>query len=180
MKSEFMINNTKLSLMQGDIADLAVDVIVNAANAQLILGSGVAGSIKEKGGPTIQEECNRIGGTYVGGAVLTSGGDLKAKNVIHAVGPKMGEGEEEIKLRNATMNSLLLAEEHDLYSIAFPAISTGIYGYSVDKCAKIMLTVTTEFIRRPGKLKEVIFCLWTKENYHIFKKTLEDLLKVKA
>jgi O-acetyl-ADP-ribose deacetylase (regulator of RNase III) len=179
MRSEYMINNAKVTLIKGDITDLEVDVIVNAANPQLILGSGVAGSIKEKGGPKIQEECNRIGGTYVGGAVLTSGGNLKAKNVIHAVGPKMGEGEEEIKLRNATMNSLLLAEEHDLYSIAFPAISTGIYGYSVDKCAKIMLTVTTEFLKRPGKLKEVIFCLWTNENYKIFKKILEDLLKRK-
>jgi O-acetyl-ADP-ribose deacetylase (regulator of RNase III) len=180
MKSEYTINNIKLTLMQGDITDLAVDAIVNAANAQLILGSGVAGAIKAKGGPKIQEECDRIGGTYVGGAVLTSGGNLKAGNVIHAVGPKMGEGEEEIKLRNATMNSLLLAEEHDLSSIAFPAISTGIFGYPVDKCAQIMLTVTTEFIRRPGKLKEVIFCLWTKENYETFKKTLEDLLKDKA
>ena len=179
MKIEYMINNIKIILVQGDITDLDVDVIVNAANAQLKLGSGVAGSIKKKGGSKIQEECDRIGGTYVGGAVLTSGGNLKAKNIIHAVGPRMGEGEEEIKLRNATMNSLLLAEEHDLYSIAFPAISTGIYGYSVDKCAKIMLTVTTEFLKRPGKLKEVIFCLWTSDNYKIFKETLEDLLKGK-
>ena len=89
----------------------------------------------------------------------------------------MGEGEEEIKLKNATMNSLLLAEEYDLTSIAFPAISTGVFGYPVDKCAVIMLTVTTEFLKRPGKLNQVIFCLWTDEIYDIFKKTLEELMK---
>ena len=177
MKSEYIINDTQLILMKGDITDLEVDAIVNPANAQLTLGSGVAGAIREKGGPKIQEECDRIAGTYVGGAILTSGGDLKAKHVIHAVGPKMGEGEEEIKLKNATMNSLLLAEEYDLTSIAFPAISTGVFGYPVDKCAVIMLTVTTEFLKRPGKLNQVIFCLWTDEIYDIFKKTLEELMK---
>ena len=175
MQAEYKINQSLLSLVEGDITELAVDAIVNAANAQLILGSGVAGAIREKGGSSIQEECNRIGGTYVGGAVLTTAGYLKAKHVIHAVGPQLGEGDEETKLRNATMNSLLLAEEYDFKSIAFPAISTGVFGFPVDKCAEIMLTIVVEFLKRPGKLEKVIFCLKGKNNYEIFKSRLENI-----
>ena len=175
MNAEYKINQSLLSLVEGDITELAVDAIVNAANAQLILGSGVAGAIREKGGSSIQEECNRIGGTYVGGAVLTTAGYLKAKHVIHAVGPQLGEGDEETKLRNATMNSLLLAEEYDFKSIAFPAISTGVFGFPVDKCAEIMLTIVVEFLKRPGKLEKVIFCLKGKNNYEIFKSRLENI-----
>ena len=136
MECEYLVSSTTLKLWQGDITELEVDAIVNAANAELFLGAGVAGAIRKKGGPSIQEECNRIGGTYVGGAVLTGAGNLAAKYIIHAVGPRMGEGEEEIKLRNATMNSLLLAEEYRVESIAFPAISTGVFGFSVDKLYK--------------------------------------------
>ena len=175
MNEEYKINQSLLSLVEGDITELAVDAIVNAANAQLILGSGVAGAIREKGGSSIQEECNRIGGTYVGGAVLTTAGYLKAKHVIHAVGAQLGEGDEETKLRNATMNSLLLAEEYDFKSIAFPAISTGVFGFPVDKCAEIMLTIVVEFLKRPGKLEKVIFCLKGKNNYEIFKSRLENI-----
>ncbi|NVM46547.1 MAG: macro domain-containing protein, partial [Candidatus Lokiarchaeota archaeon] len=125
---EIKVKNSLIKLTQGDITDLATDAIVNAANAQLILGGGVAGAIRRKGGPIIQEECNKIGGTFVGGAVITTGGNLKAKHVIHAVGPRMGEGDEDNKLMNAVLNSLKLMDEHGLKSIAFPAISTGIFG----------------------------------------------------
>lgn len=176
MHSNYAINNCNLVLIEGDITELDVDAIVNAANSQLQLGTGVAGAIKEKGGPSIQEECNKLGGTYVGGAVLTGAGNLKAKHVIHAVGPRMGEGEEESKLRNATMNSLLVAAEHGLKSIAFPAISTGVFGFPVDKCADIMLTVAVEYLKRPGNLEEVCFCLWGEENYSIFKRTIERMV----
>jgi O-acetyl-ADP-ribose deacetylase (regulator of RNase III) len=176
MQAEYKINQSLVMLMEGDITDLDVDAIVNAANAQLILGSGVAGAIHQKGGPSIQEECERIGGTYVGGAVLTNAGNLKAKHVIHAVGPHLGEGDEDTKLRNATMNSLLLAEEHDLKSIAFPAISTGVFRFPVDKCAEIMLTIVVEFLKRPGKLEKVIFCLVGSNTYHIFKSKLEIII----
>jgi O-acetyl-ADP-ribose deacetylase (regulator of RNase III) len=175
MENEYTINEIKVILTEGDITDIEVDAIVNAANNQLILGSGVAGAIKEKGGPSIQEECNRLGGTYVGGAVMTGAGNLKAKKVIHAVGPKMGEGEEESKLRNATMNSLLLAEEHHLESIAFPAISTGVFGFPVDRCAEIMLTVTVEYLKRPSKITKVIFCLWGEDDYNVFKEVMDQL-----
>ena len=175
MSAKFQINDTIVRLVEGDITDLEVDAIVNAANPQLLLGSGVAGAISEKGGPSIQEECNRLGGTYAGGAVMTGAGDLKAKKVIHAVGPRMGEGEEETKLRNATMNSLLVASEYQLKSIAFPAISTGVFGFPVDKCAEIMLTVTVEYLKRPSQLEEVIFCLWGQDNYNVFLDTIKKL-----
>ena len=103
------LEGTQLELAEGDITELEVDAIVNAANKELQLGSGVAGAIREKGGPSIQEECDRIGGTAVGTAVLTGGGDLKAPHVIHAVGPRQGEGEEDRKLQSAVRSSLALA-----------------------------------------------------------------------
>ncbi|MFH1539595.1 MAG: macro domain-containing protein, partial [bacterium] len=95
-----------IELVQGDITEMETDAIINAANAALVLGGGVAGAIRRKGGPRIQEECDRIGGTFVGGAVITTGGNLKARHVIHAAGPRHGEGDEDNKLRNATVNSL--------------------------------------------------------------------------
>ena len=135
---KFNINNVVIELVEGDITELATDAIVNPANEFLQLGAGVAGAIRAKGGPTIQEECNKIGGTFVGGAVITTGGNLKAKHVIHAVGPRMGEGDEEQKLHNATLNSLKVTEDNNLSSIAFPAISTGIFGFPMRK--QILLT----------------------------------------
>ena len=119
---EILVKNSKIKLVQGDITELETDAIVNAANAQLILGGGVAGAIRKKGGPAIQEECNKIGDTFVGGAVITTGGNLKAKYVIHAVGPRMGEGNEDEKLKNATLNSLKLMDEHRLKTVTFPAL----------------------------------------------------------
>jgi len=169
---EIIIKNSILKLVQGDITELNTDVIVNAANAQLILGGGVAGAIRRKGGATIQEECDKIGGTFVGGAVITSGGNLKARHVIHAVGPRMGEGNEDTKLKNAVANSLKLMDEHRLKSIAFPAISTGIFGYPIDKCAKIMITTAKEYLARETQIREVIFCLYSNPDYEVFNKEL--------
>lgn len=171
-----MIDDHVIELIKGDITDLATDAIVNAANAQLILGGGVAGAIRRKGGPAIQEECNKIGGTFVGGAVITTGGNLKAKYVIHAVGPRMGEGDEDNKLRNATLNSLKLADQHVLKSIAFPAISTGIFGYPVDRCAEIMLTTTIKYLKGETGLELVIFCLFDQATYNVFEQTLNRLM----
>lgn len=170
-----VVNGKLIRLMQGDLTELEVDAIVNAANAQLILGGGVAGAIRTKGGPSIQEECDRIGGTTVGGAVVTGGGKLKARYVIHAVGPRYGEGDEDNKLRNATLNSLIRATEKGMKSIAFPAISTGIFGFPKDRCARIMLKTVEEFLAsRETSLKEVLFCLWSVEDLELFQKTLES------
>ncbi len=165
---EVNIAGRTLELTQGDITEMDTDAIVNAANAQLVLGGGVAGAIRRKGGPRIQEECDRIGGTFVGGAVITTGGKLKARHVIHAVGPRMGEGDEDEKLRNATVNSLKLADEHRLKSIAFPALSTGIFGFPIQRCAEIMLTTTVEYLRRDTGLERVVFCLFGQDSFEVF------------
>jgi len=162
------IEGRTLELVEGDITEMDTDAIVNAANARLILGGGVAGAIRRKGGPQIQAECDRIGGTFVGGAVLTTGGNLKARHVIHAVGPRMGEGQEHDKLRSATLNSLRLAEEHHLRSIAFPAISTGIFGFPIERCAEIMLATTIGYLQGKTGLGRVVFCLFGQDSYEVF------------
>ena len=170
---ELKVKNSKVRLVQGDITELATDVIVNAANAQLILGGGVAGAIRKKGGPAIQEECNKIGGTFVGGAEITTGGNLKAKHVIHAVGPRMGEGNEDEKLKNATLNSLKLMDKHELKTIAFPAISTGIFGYPIERCAKIMISIAKDYLNGDTQVREVIFCLYTSSDFDVFESELK-------
>jgi O-acetyl-ADP-ribose deacetylase (regulator of RNase III) len=170
---ELKVKNSKIRLVQGDITELDTDIIVNAANAQLIMGGGVAGAIRRKGGPTIQGECNQIGGTFVGGAVITTGGNLKAKHVIHAVGPRMGEGNEDEKLKNTTLNSLRLMDKHDLKTIAFPAISTGIFGYPIDRCAEIMISNAKEYLTGETKIEEIIFCLYTSSDFEVFEKELK-------
>ena len=166
------VANSVLELLDGDITEMDTDAIVNAANAQLILGGGVAGAIRRKGGPSIQQECNKVGGTFVGGAVITTAGKLKAKYVIHAVGPRMGEGDEDAKLKNATLNSLKLADKHNLKSIAFPAISAGIFGFPIERCAEIMLRTTIDYLKAGTGLKRVVFCLFGKESYSVFENCL--------
>ena len=169
------INNRIIELVMGDITEMETDAIVNAANEQLILGGGVAGAIRRKGGPAIQEECNKIGGTFVGGAVITTGGNLKAKHVIHAVGPMMGEGDEDDKLKNATINSLKVADENRLKSIAFPAISTGIFGYPLDRCAEIMLKETIHYLGGKTDLEKVAFCLFDQKALNTFKEKMKEI-----
>lgn len=162
-----------LELVEGDITEMETDAIVNAANARLVLGGGVAGAIRRKGGPKIQQECNKIGGTFVGGAVKTTAGNLKAKYVIHAVGPRMGEGDEIQKLKNATLNSLKLADKEGIKSISFPAISTGVFGFPVQRCAEIMLKTTINYLKGQTGLEKVIFCLFGKDSYAIFENQLK-------
>jgi O-acetyl-ADP-ribose deacetylase (regulator of RNase III) len=152
-----------------------VDAIVNAANEHLVLGSGVAGAIRTKGGPEIQIACDRIGGTFVGGAVITTGGRLKADHVIHAVGPRMGEGSEDGKLKSAVLNSLRVADENGVRTVAFPAISTGVFGFPRDRCARIMISTIGEYFGTSGKsaLDKVYICLYDRGTYDIFRKELE-------
>jgi len=169
------INKAVLELTQGDITDQTTDAIVNAANSALQMGGGVAGAIRRKGGPKIQEECNRIGGTHVGGAVITTGGNLAAKYVIHAVGPIHGEEDEDAKLKDATLNSLILADQKNWKNIAFPAISTGIFGFPKDRCATIMLSTTIAYLEGPTKLEKVVYCLYDQKTFEIFKRTLQSL-----
>jgi O-acetyl-ADP-ribose deacetylase (regulator of RNase III) len=134
----------------------------------------VAGAIRRKGGPKIQEECNKIGGIFVGGAVKTSGGKLKARYVIHAVGPQIGEGNEDEKLKSATLNSLKLADENNIKSISFPAISTGIFGFPIEKCAQIMLQTAIEYLKGQTGLEKVVFCLFGRDSYEVFENQLKQ------
>jgi len=163
-----------LELIDGDITEMDTDAIVNAANAQLVLGGGVAGAIRRKGGPRIQAECNEKGGTFVGGAVITTAGNLKAKYVIHAVGPRMGEGDEDQKLRNATLNSLKLADVNKLKSISFPAISSGIFGFPLRRCSEVMLGTVIEYLRGRTGLERVVFCLFGRDSYEVFANQLQQ------
>jgi O-acetyl-ADP-ribose deacetylase (regulator of RNase III) len=166
------MDGTQLELIEGDITELEVDAIVNAANDQLQLGTGVAGAIRNKGGPTIQEECDRIGGTPVGTAVMTAAGNLKARWVIHAVGPRMGEGDEDKKLAAAVRAALALADRRGIRTIALPAISTGNFGFPVDRAARITLTEVHRFLQGGTKLERVVLCLHGEDAFAIFKREL--------
>jgi O-acetyl-ADP-ribose deacetylase (regulator of RNase III) len=172
---EAKVNKTVLELFQGDITEQDTDAIVNAANAALQMGGGVAGAIRRKGGPKIQEECNKIGGTLVGGAVITTGGNLKARYVIHAVGPRWGEGNEDEKLKNATLNSLKVADQNNLKSISFPAISTGIFGFPMKRASEIMLRTTIEYLKGKTGLKKVTFVLYDTDSFKTFSDTLKTM-----
>lgn len=166
---------SRIKTVEGNIALLDVEAVVNAANKHLQLGGGVAGAIRTHGGPSIQAECDRLAPIEVGQAVITRGGNLKAKFVIHAVGPVHGEGEEESKLTRATLSCLQIACERKVRSLAIPAISTGIYGFPLRKCSQIMLQATRDFLRENRYPLEVVFCLYGEEAYSVFRKTLDTL-----
>ena len=177
---ELKVGKTVVSLIKGDITQCNVDAIVNAANSALQMGGGVAGAIRRTGGESIQQECDRIGGTPVGTAVITSAGKLMARYVIHTVGPMMGEGDEDTKLENATRASLELADQKKLKSIALPAVSSGIFGYPVDRCARKMLSTTMKYLSEGAhSLEKVIFCLFDDKTYNEFKENISLLSKCK-
>jgi len=169
---EWVSRGKSIRLVQGNIALLDSEAIVNAANTSLILGSGVAGAIRKYGGPSIQAECSALAPIKTGEAVITGGGNLKAKYVIHAAGPVFGGGDEEKKLASATRNSLKIARGRKIRSIAFPAISTGIFGFPLQKCSEIMIRETVEFLGINDYPQEVIFCLFDEQALATFEKTL--------
>jgi O-acetyl-ADP-ribose deacetylase (regulator of RNase III) len=171
------LERTQLELIEGDITTLDVDAIVNAANEHLQLGGGVAGAIRQKGGPSIQEECNRIGGTPVGTAVMTGAGNLKARQVIHAVGPRWGEGDEDKKLASAVRAALALADRRGMRSIALPALSTGIFGFPLERAARILLTEVHRYLQGGTKLERVVICLFGSEAFKVFKQELRRALR---
>lgn len=170
----------KLEIILGDITEEEVDAIVNPANEYLKLGSGVAGAILKKGGKVIQEECDKIGYCPTGKAVITTGGNLKAKYVIHAVGPiwKGGNNNEDELLYSAIENSLLLAHNNDLKSISFPAISTGIFGFPKERASKIIISAILDFMKKyenRTSIEKIRICLFDEETYRIFLKTYENI-----
>jgi O-acetyl-ADP-ribose deacetylase (regulator of RNase III) len=152
----------KIILIRGDITEEWVDAIVNAANSLLKHGGGVAGAIVRKGGRIIQEESDQIAPVPVGQAAITGAGNLPARYVIHAVGPRWGEGNEDEKLKDAVQNSLKIATEHNLKTISLPAISSGIFGFPVSRCAEVILGAIEEYLQREQKstLQKIRICLF--------------------
>jgi len=165
---------TKLTAQQGDITKLAVDVIVNAANSSLLGGGGVDGAIHRAAGPELVTECRSLGGCQTGDAKITRGYKLAAKFVIHTVGPVWhgGDHNEPQLLAACYSRSLQLAAERGLASIAFPAISTGAYGFPLEAAAEIAVSTTRAFTEAPTSLQEVIFCCFSASDYDVYVKRL--------
>lgn len=167
----------RIQLIQGDITALEVDAIVNAANNDLILGGGVAGAIRSKGGPQVQQECNKIGTIRVGEAAVTSAGNLKAKYVIHAASMALGSDTTAGTLRNSVKNSLFKTEEYKITTIAFPAIGTGVAGFPIAGCARIMLDEVISYLGTKSHLQKVYFVLYDKITLQAFKEELDVMAK---
>ena len=161
----------KVYFSQGDITAMSVDAIVNAANTDLILGAGVAGAIRARGGPAIQEDCDRISPIPLGEAAVTTGGKLAALYVIHAASMHLGGRATAESLRQSTRASLMLAEGKGLKSIAFPAIGTGVAGFPMDECARIMIGEVLEHIRSRGSLEKIYFVLYDTAALKTFEAT---------
>ncbi|MEE9409584.1 MAG: macro domain-containing protein [Candidatus Heimdallarchaeota archaeon] len=171
----WQISNTKIVLQQGDITEFSGEAIVNAANTSLILGAGVAGAIKKKGGKTIQDECNEIGQIQLGGAAITTGGDLKVRYVIHAASMHLGGKTTEESLRDSLENSLKEGASARISSIAFPAIGTGIAGFPLEKCANIMINTFKEYLTNEQHYYDLIeVFLYSKKDYQRFMSIFEE------
>ena len=167
----------RIEIIEGDITEQEVDAIVNAANTFLQHGGGVAAAIVRKGGQSIQEESNQIGHVDVGRAAITGAGSLRAKYVIHAVGPRMGEGDEDAKLINAVRSVLELADEKGLKSVSLPAISSGIFGFPKDRCAAILVVEAALYLRaNPNTSLDVVeFCVFDDSTAGYFLRELKVL-----
>lgn len=174
---EKKLNMKVLRLVKGDITERNVDAIVNAANSYLRHGGGVAAAIVRKGGRIIQEESDKIGFVPVGSAAITSAGKLSCNAVIHTVGPMMGEGDEDDKLRHAVRSSLRLAVEKGFKSISMPAISSGTFGFPKDSCAKILVQESKSFLEenQDTPIEIVEFCIFDDETLRYFRKEFDEL-----
>ena len=171
---------SKIEIIKGDITKIKVDAIVNAANSSLMGGGGVDGAIHRAGGPAILEECRKIiakqGSCRTGEAVITTGGNLPAKFVIHTVGPVWNNGKknEANLLAACYQNSLKLAVKHSLSSIAFPNISTGIYGYPKKEAAEIAVNTVVLYLKQDTFISKVYFVCFDEENYQLYKSLIKD------
>jgi O-acetyl-ADP-ribose deacetylase (regulator of RNase III) len=181
---KFKVGQATLELVKGDITDQETDAIVNAANSTLLGGGGVDGAIHSKGGPKILEECKRIrskewpDGLPTGNAVITTGGNLKAKHVIHTVGPiwRGGVYDEAKHLRRSYWNSLKLAAANGLKTIAFPSISTGAYGYPTAEASRIAIAAVKDYLEKEDKIEKVTFVLFSDRDFDLYAKAAAELL----
>jgi len=182
-ENEFRVGKARVRLVQGEITNMATDAVVNAANSSLMGGGGVDGAIHRKGGPQILEECKHIRATEwpeglpTGKAVITTGGNLKAKYVIHTVGPIWrggNRGEPEL-LRQAYQNSLRLAVDKGLKTVAFPSISTGAYGYPVEDASVVALKAVREFLEKEDSLDEVVFVLFSEHAFEVYMEKAKEV-----
>ena len=173
---EVKVGNAKIEFAEGDITSQDTDAIVNAANRSLLGGGGVDGAIHRAAGPQLLSECRTLGGCETGEAKITNGYRLKARHVIHTVGPiYSGTPRDAELLASAVRNSLRLADEHHLASIAFPAISTGVYGYPLREAAQVMLSTLITYLNGDTRLGRVIMCLFDRRALDIFDETLARL-----
>ena len=171
----------KIELIRGDITKMEVDAVVNAANSSLLGGGGVDGAIHRAGGPEILEACKQIRATSgkcpAGQAVITTAGKMPAQKVIHTVGPIWGrqsETESDRLLANCYRNSLTLAVQHGLTSVAFPNISTGVYGFPKERAAQVAITAVTEFLAADASIQQVLFVCFDEENYQLYQALLPN------
>ena len=182
---EVKISKAKVRILRGDITDQETDVIVNAANSSLMGGGGVDGAIHRRGGPKILDECKEIratkwpNGLPIGQVVITSGGNLKTRYIIHTVGPiwRGGANREPELLANTYQNSLRLAVSKHLKTISFPSISTGAYGYPIEKASRIALSTVKEFLEKQDKLNEIIFILFSQHDLETYIEAAEEILR---
>ncbi|HXW60987.1 MAG TPA: macro domain-containing protein [Candidatus Acidoferrales bacterium] len=166
----------KIEIRQGDLTEMDTDAIVNAANNDLQLGGGVAGAIRQKGGPQIQAECDKIGTIPVGSAAITSGGKLKARYVIHAASMPLGGRTSPQSLRTSTAHALRIAAQRGLTSVAFPAVGTGIAGFPLRECAEIMLREAARHFQGSTSLERVHFVLFDPEARQVFEQVFAEIV----
>lgn len=166
----------RIRIIQGDITRIQADAIVNAANSSLLGGGGVDGAIHHAAGPQLLEECRKIGGCPAGEARITGSYELPARNVIHAVGPvwKGGNNGEPELLKNCYLNSMKLASENDIRSIAFPGISTGVYAYPKEEAAAVALSAVAQYLKDNTEIRKVIFVTFDDESFEIYSRLLEN------
>lgn len=165
----------KIAIVQGDLTEMAVDAIINAANNDLQLGGGVAGAIRRKGGPAIQQECDAIGSIPVGSAAITGAGNLKAKFVIHAASMSLGGSTTARALRASSAYCLRIAEERGLKTLAFPAVGTGIAGFPMRECAEIMLSEVASHLEKGSGIERVTFVLFDEEAARLFRAVWQEM-----